>query len=500
MDNFTRQRPTEDHNTTTPTSGYGFLCRETAPFDGPLTPDHCGPGYKNFLLATFLAVNILLIPQTLLAEAIDKNEGTISNTLSLTDYLKCAGGGTFDLLLAQEKLRAAEMDLRDSKTLYWPKIAAAVDYVYKDSYNTGEPGPVRPYIAFKQNTFNDFDNIQRVKNAISSLYSAKLSFEKAKLATLTLAGEKYFNLLLAQKMVDWQGQKIDEKKRDVAGAERKFGLGLLPEIELLRIRASLSRTTIELASRKGTLGKAQYELGTVINLPPNNLPMAVEGTESVSIQDKYTSKDLAINNSFELRINNEALIRMRSLSEAVKWTRWPQLGAQAYIGYNPDDVDNQADYAIIFTLSKNLFDGGSTSRRIETARIEVRSWELLVNQAKKSIENKIDTLFSELEFKESAIAEILAQRKSARKFVDLSRKGYELGLTSFKELLDAQALADEQENAITVALINKHIIEFKINMLTGYYNDLDLQNCRDDSAEPAHTERADDHSMGQEDR
>jgi len=387
------------------------------------------------------------------------------------ESLSFAGEASLELKQADEKLHNATTAYNDAQGSYWPRLSAAVDYVYKNEYLDDEPDPVRPYLSLSKTSFNDWQRVLKTRTAMSNLYAAKLSRIRIRRGTFLQAGEKYFDLLMEQTTVRRGLARLEQKRRDVEVVEKNFKLGIKPEIEVLRARTSIGLSMADLRKRKKNLEKVQLELAALLGLPPDIRPVSSPKEKMPDPPDRETALNRALGSDPELKLQIEALDRLRDLNRSIRWTRWPQLGAKAYLGYNPGDINNETELAVILTVSKDLFDGGSSRRRIDTSETGIRTQELAVKELEREIGVRIESMYSQLLFTSEGLSEARDQLETMNQLVEISKQGYEHGVTSFKEVLDAQAMAQEQESTIAGALAEQRKVVFRILLMTGFFED-----------------------------
>ncbi|UCG38751.1 MAG: TolC family protein, partial [bacterium] len=159
--------------------------------------------------------------------------GPRAKPLTLLRCLEMAGTESLEIRETRQKLRSAQIEYEDTTGFDWPTVSAAVDYVYKDTYNEGEPDPIRPYLSASQTSINDWNKVQRSRSAATRLFQEKLALEKMLFGARVAAGEKYFDVLQAQELVELGRSRVQRKARGLEEMENRFRLGLIPEMDIL---------------------------------------------------------------------------------------------------------------------------------------------------------------------------------------------------------------------------------------------------------------------------
>ncbi len=394
--------------------------------------------------------------------AAGENQPPPGEPFTLSRCLELAGSRSLEVEGAEEKLRGAELSYEGVLPRLWPRVSLAVDYVQKADPPPQEPDPVRPYLALSKTTLNDWSKIRETRTAVSTLYTARSDLARARMESQRTAGERYYDLLLAQGQADLARSRAQEASRAASEQEEKFRLGVIPEIELLRARTGASRLKADLLSREGDLARARQALASALCLPPGLLPLAApDDAAEGGTPDQDSCTEAAVRDNPELAVAREALGRMRELEDSARMTRWPQLSAQGFVGYNPNDVDRKTDWVLVLTLSKDLYDGGETGRRIGETEAEARRLEIEVTRREREIREKMESLFLEW----ATAGQVL--REAVERLLETTRKGHQRGVLPARDLLDAQALAADHESSFALARIRLDLVRFRILLLAG---------------------------------
>jgi outer membrane protein TolC len=240
-----------------------------------------------------------------------------------------------------------------------------------------------------------------------------------------------------------------------------------------------------LGAKYNALEQAVMALAMVIGLPATTRLRAVDVDFPVFYTVTWTQcQKLAMESNTELEIQEKALKKMRRYHKLTKRTRWPRLSLNAFVGEDPSDpYDRDVNLGVTCTISQTLFDAGITRRKIKASEIEIKKKEAVVKDFRQRFFGELRLLFNS--FSNSKV-ELLNSKKQcdlASRLSNLSRRGYELGTISLKDMLDSQDMAKKVEVAYATAIAMYLMAEFELKIKMGVYQ---IENASDQGAKRMH--------------
>jgi outer membrane protein TolC len=179
----------------------------------------------------------------------------------------------------------------------------------------------------------------------------------------------------------------------------------------------------------------------------------------------YESKDIALQNNVELQIYRESVEKMKKLHKAAKWTRWPNFAVDAYVGTDPPEAYSpDSNVGVKFTFSQDLFNAGSTSRRIKSSDIEVKNQENLLRLSEERFINGLRLHYNQFMNSKEELLNAKKQLDFAQKLADLTNRSFELGASSLKEKLESQDVFQKAEIEYYTAIAKYMMAEFKLKV------------------------------------
>jgi len=439
--------------------------------------------------AIFLIMTLWLVMNSVCATRaetpfLDKDDSI--RLISLEECLQIARENSVEIKSARANLRIAQLKNDDAKASFWPQIAASVDYLADDEQGVGfESDRFTPYISLSQTIVNSAENSVKIREAMVNLFTAELETEKTKRTLPFSVARNYFALLLAQKQLKLEASLLEQNRRYLREAETKYQVGLAANIGVIQAETNLGMAKQNLSAKDNTLEQAAMALAIVIGLPARTRLRAVDVDFPVFYTVTWTQcQKLATENNTELEIQEKALKEMQRYHKLAKRTRWPSLSLNAFVGEDPSDpYDRDVNLGVTCTISQNLFDSGITRRRIKASEIQIKKKEAVVKDFRQRFFGELRLLFNS--FSNSKV-ELLNSKKQcdlASRLTNLSRRGYELGTISFKDMLDSQDMSKKAEVAYATAIAKYLMAEFKLKIKMGVYQ---IENALDQGEKRMH--------------
>jgi outer membrane protein, heavy metal efflux system len=285
----------------------------------------------------------------------------------------------------------------------------------------------------------------QAKSAEGLRGAAAAELGMARLQAAATARAAYFDLVRARAS---QGAATDAAglARQVRDAvRRRFEIGESPQVQVTRAEIEVGRAEQEVARASGEARSRVATLNLLLGRPASD---AAEPSDPLAIPPKNDPQGSLIEQAERQRPElaaARALVEARRGEVAVaKSQRRPELFAEVASDLWSLDRDpfNSRNLGFQARLSFPLFDRGRVRGLEEQARAGVKAQEAELAVTRRAIGIEVERAAAELEAaREVALnyeSTILPQTQDLLKS---TRSGFDIGLTSFLEVLDAQRLA-----------------------------------------------------------
>lgn len=285
----------------------------------------------------------------------------------------------------------------------------------------------------------------QAKSAEGLRGAAAAELELARLQAAAMARAVYFDLVRARAAEAAATEAAALARQVREAVRRRFEIGEAPQVQVTRAEIEVARVEQEVARASG---EARSRLTMFNLLLGRSATEAAELSDSLKVPAKNDSPSSLIEQAERQRPEltaARALIEARRGEVAVaKSQRRPELFAEVASDLWSLDRDpfNSRNIGFQARLSFPLFDRGRVRGLEDQARAGVRTQEAELAVTRRTIGIEVERAAAELraarEVALSYEATILPQTQD---LLRSTRSGFDIGLTSFLEVLEAQRLA-----------------------------------------------------------
>jgi outer membrane protein TolC len=229
---------------------------------------------------------------------------------------------------------------------------------------------------------------------------AKTQLDQTQDAVALQVRQLYYNILInEQKLQASQDQltaaeiKDDESRSDVAR-------GNALEISALQTKATILQTQQESLTLRLQGNDFRRQLADVLGLPIETRIELDPGATSIALEvpSRADAIRIALDQNQELKAARQTLVKAQAGLAAAKDAYIPDVTGLSRYSYQsgvPLLVHNFGTFG--FSLSYNLFDGGSREAKVREARSEVQSAEVAVDKLQSEIEVQVQSIYDKVD-------------------------------------------------------------------------------------------------------
>jgi outer membrane protein TolC len=256
------------------------------------------------------------------------------------------------------------------------------------------------------------------------------------------AARAFFNVLLAQRVVQAAQKKLDTAKADVADTEAQSKAQLVSSNDVTRAKISMSSSERELASDTGSLDAAFVQLAFTINAPvpaalaePKSLFDA--GRRPAAAPEQLVDESLA--KRPDLLAHKNSALAAHDFAREPRMRYFPtlslvgQLTANSQAGGGGHNVDG----SVALTASWSIYDAGARSADARLRDANAAIADLNTNALVRSIDAQVRSAAITLASAQASLVAAQDAVDSSRKSADETAILYHQGLAKAIELVDA---------------------------------------------------------------
>ncbi|MBE9571956.1 MAG: TolC family protein [Proteobacteria bacterium] len=440
--------------------------------------------FANLVLTT-LVICLLVSPVVLAKGNVGSGTAYQGLTLTLDKAIEMALASNTLIKEAIEKQNAAIEEENSAKSDFFPKASASYSYT-----NLKE----KPYVIFggseilmgnKDNYHWDVSLVQPIFTgfALSTRHKmAKLGVDlkemEKKRAILDVTRQvkvAYFNILLAKKFFRVADEAVGNLESHVRDAQHFYEQGMIPYNDLLRSKVALANTIQNRVRAESNIEMAVSFLNTLLRIDINK-KTEVEDILSI-VPSSYDLESLfaeAVQNRPELGVLRLAVKNADNAVRLAKSSYYPEIalvGNYEQMGDNPEADNN--DYGNRYNASATVqarwkfFEWGKTSADVKKYLYEKRALAEKLKGTEDSIGLEVKNAFLNLQVSKRNIKtadESLAQAKENWRITNLQ---YQQQMTTSTEVLDARMFLSQAETNYYSALYGYMSSEAELERAVG---------------------------------
>lgn len=287
----------------------------------------------------------------------------------------------------------------------------------------------------------------------------------------------YYGLVRADRRLQLELEDYQRWEKSVSTAEDKYKAGLIPEVEVLKLKVELARREGTLASMRDSYQSSADEL---------KLALGLEITDSIAISPEVEKlvvekgdPDRAAQYRQELKktaidLKNAQLTYKQKKSEAGL-----NASLQAYYDFDSKEAnlehltdDYEQDRGLSLTVTLPLLDWGAVRQKVESSRINLRRSDYDLQQQRREFLVQLRRVERTLESAESRLASAEMAEEFAQKSYEITVARFDVGAATATDLIDAQislnlARHERLDSIIDFNLAAKRYIALYFPELTG---------------------------------
>ncbi|MBU0486064.1 MAG: TolC family protein [Proteobacteria bacterium] len=396
---------------------------------------------------------------------------------SLAQSLKIAEANSLTLKNLPRQMLAAELNSENVDLDKWPALNLSVDYelgnktVVEDEY-----GRLKPYLTLTQEILGKVD-VKYAKEwaAMTKKMDAEANLSKIRRDLFLEVAQKYYTLLLAQMKYEQEANFFAKSQLDLQEAKSKYEDGLISKVDVIRAETNFSYSSLKQLSAQNELEYAAAEFVGVLNLPRETKVR----TEPLDKPPLYTIefeklKDYAERHNAELAIYDkviEQLPRFRSLAKKINW---PTVSMAAFWGEGSQGggktEPNEDDYGLRVSLTQPIFDYGIKDRKRQILELEIDELEAAHLSFRNQYYRKLDLLLKQFTHAGLEVQQLKIQAEQDMALAEIGQRSYELGMTSYTDMLQNRDLAQKSEYRYAAAITKYLMTDVAVKLNAGLQN------------------------------
>ncbi len=335
------------------------------------------------------------------------------------------------------------------------------------------PEPISNYttrLSVMQPVFNGGKGYLGRKQARIARESAVLDRNRARQEAEFNVIKAFYGVLLAKEYHAVAVQSLETSAANVKLAEARYRAGAVLQSDLLRAKVQYAEVK-EMATRSENGVKlAAANLNFAMGVPQQS---EYEVAGALSSQGLRETMDALIGEALSLRPDLLSMGLNRTNAEvSVSQARTgyvPTLNLMGQADWNSDALagDDAKSWAVMAVFQWNLFDGLVTQSQVKEAAATAGRMRALETQAREAVQLQVRQAYYNLAASQERLSATASSVHEAEEGLRIVQKRYEVGMTTFVDVLGAEsALIRARTNALQ-ALYDNNIAVADLKLATG---------------------------------
>ncbi|MES1923832.1 TolC family protein [Salinisphaera sp. T31B1] len=376
-------------------------------------------------------------------------------------------GSNLDLQIALDRVRAARAIFNDRQYDYAPHVPVAASYTRRDQQ---EPGLTDTPIETEQYRLGfdarwEIDLFGRVRRSVEAA-RADLGAEQAALrsAEVMVAAEvarNYFELRGAQSRIRVANRNLDNARQTLDQTRIRYEIGRISQRDVFSSRSQFKAIEARIPPLQAAERRAAFRLAVLLGQRPGTLDNELAPAPIVPYAKALPIGDPAA----LLRRRPDVQIAERRLAAATARVGvatadlFPRVNVTGFVGFLSGNASDLFDFSaeaarawsVTPTVSWAAFDFGSLRARLKATEAQadaaLAGYHKAVLIALEDTRNSLTAYANE----QRRLASLVEQADAAARAADMAAVQYRVGALDFLDLLDAQRIQLDAEDAVAVS-------------------------------------------------
>ena len=354
---------------------------------------------------------------------------------------------------ALANIRAAEARTSQASSAKLPDVTSEATYAHigpvpafsfpvlgsfvlapEDNYNAHVAG---------QYTFYDFGRtstaVDLSKSREQTLRDA-MDLTKTNLSLQTI--RVFYTIILLQKSMKVQDEQIEALNQHLSVTQKRVEAGTATSFDVLTTQVRVAGAQNQKVDIQNSLERQEAELGQLLNLPPQNLPLIRGSFQQTAMSLNIDSlSQLALEQRTELKIAHDAEHSAERQKAVSSLGNMPTLKVSAVYGlnngYEPNIYPVRGNWVWGAQAEVPIFDGGRVGHQEEEAEAAVQSEQAHGRDVEAQIRSDVEQVVADVQAAVSKVQISELQLRQAHDAVAIARTQYETGSITNLDLLDA---------------------------------------------------------------
>jgi len=384
-----------------------------------------------------------------------------------------------DLNAARAGLRATDEDVPIAKSGYRPNVAATASLSATDTRTqildtTTRDGSIG--VSFTQTLFDGYQTRNNVRSAQAGVLGGRQDLTDTEMSILLSAAQSYADVVQDRQIVRVRQENLEFLREQRNAAQARFDVGEGTRTDIAQAQAELESARALLLSAQAQLKSSVAVYIQIVGAPPTNLQKP-QPLSTLLPTSSTSAVEIGLREHPEILSAQYDVDAAAFSVKAEEGALLPQVSLTGSMTHSDSGTDTSTIEA---TLTVPLYLRGSTAAEVRQAKETLGQARILVDSARREVEQNILTFWALLEASNASIAANQAQVEAAQLALRGVVEERKVGQSTTLDVLETQSnvlsaqesLAESERDAV----VNSYSLMSAIGRLT--VSDLNLKVAR----------------------
>jgi len=427
------------------------------------------------------AIILLLLSGYVTVEAQESATQPATQTLTLSNSVEIALEKNVTVIQARNNLEASQSGTRAAVGAFFPTLEASAGYQSQHQWYPDYDGDLNNS-SYNTNLhadmilFNGLANTNSLKRAEADETAAELTVTRSEQSTIYQTHFLFLNVFRTYQLLNVFQDNLKRSKRQLERIQESNKVGAVALADVYRQQVQAGKDELALIQAQSAYEKAKQDHVAYLGVDFTSeytfdftgVPRDIDTTEFAALNASYSNFQNLVAEAVQRRPDFLASTEnVNSADNGVTVARaghWPTISASASYGLNNTRVQNLIDnknFLVNLNLTLPIFNGFSTSDRVEQAEILRKNAEEQHRQSNRQLAVDIRKALLDLEASEKQVRVTQSNVFSAEMDRKIAEEKYNLGAGTLLDLLVATAnytgaLSDKVDAVISFLLAKKN--------------------------------------------
>jgi outer membrane protein len=421
----------------------------------------------------------MLVPTALAAQA---SADSVARPISLTEAVKLAQRNSPTTVQAAGATRSNAAAVRSAYLSFIPSVSLSSGASKPNGNRLGEGNKLIPVnsttsyttgLTMNVDLFDGGNRLFRLRGAKSNVNAAEANETLQQYNVSLSVKQQYYAVLAARESESAAKAQLDQATEQLKTASAKVAAGAATKSDSLRAIIQVGNAQLALIQARNNLAVANASLTRLVATPfvvtasandtTESIALAADSAEVAALARRGPAVQQAEQAYAAARANTRGSLTPYLPTVSLRFNRAGN-GFDPYLGWNDPFAYNQN---LSLNLSFPFFNQGTREEQVVRSRVAEDNAQAQLRDMRLAAQQQLTQYLSAFRTAEQRVQIQLASVAAAEEDLRVQQRRYQLGASTFLDVLNSQVTLDQARAALIQARFDARVAKAQIETLTG---------------------------------